>query len=243
MKPTAAGRELLFVAPVLERWLDTCPAGPLTLGPEAGPALSALLGGWCSMVIHVLAAKPLTLEEATKAVYVLPEEVVEARIDEMVDVGLLDVLDDGDAERFAVTEWLRMGIAPLGAAARLELRHPPGDTAPVAARDVEAAFHLTLPLLQLPAEMSGTCSLAVDLDRDVPGSPAGLTVRLEEGRVVSREAGLREVVDAWAAASAGDWLDTVIEPDVIHVRTGGDRDLPRRLLHELHRLLFPSPVG
>ncbi len=244
LKPTAAGRELLFVAAVLERWLRLCPEGPLGIGPEAGPALSALLGGWCSTVVHALAPGPLTLTETTKAVYVLAEETVEARIEEMIGVGLVDAQEDGRGEeRFAVTEWLRMAIAPLGAAARLELRHPNGDTAPIAARDVEAALHLTLPLLHLPPEVSGTCSLAVDLDREVPGSPAGLTIRVAEGRLASCESGLEEVVDAWAAASAGEWLDTVIEPDVVHVRTGGNRDLARRLLHELHQLLFPSAAA
>jgi hypothetical protein len=244
LKPTPAGRELLVVAPVLERWLGRCPEGPLALEPDAGPVLSALLGGWCSMVVHALAAGPLAIEETVEALVVLSRETVEERIGDLVEAGLLDVLPGGGGvERFAVTEWLRMAIAPLAVAARLELRHPPGDTAPISARDVEAAFHLTLPLLELPGEMSGTCSLAVDLDKDVPGSPAGVTVRVERGEVVSCETGLEEVVDAWAAASAGDWLDTVIEPKVVHVRTGGNRNLARRLLHELHELLFGVAVG
>lgn len=239
LKPTPAGRELLFVSRVLERWLEEGPDGPLELGPEAGPALSALLGGWCSMTIHALAARPLTVAETVESLVVLDETTVEERIDEMIGAGLLDVIaGEGDEERFAATDWLRQAIAPLAVAARLELRHPPGDTAPIAARDVEAAFHLTLPLLELPAETSGTCSLAVDLEKDVPGSPAGVTVRIEEGRIASCESGLEEVVDAWGAASAGDWLDTVIEPGVVHVRSGGNRSLARRLLHEMHEALF-----
>lgn len=243
LKPTPAGRELLFVGPVLDRWLARCPAGPLTMGPEAGPALMALLSGWCSMVIHALAPRPLTLDETVGRVMVLTPEVVEERIVEMVDAGLVDVQADGGEERFAVTEWLRLGMAPLAAAARMELRYPPGDTAPIAALDVEATFHLTLPLLRLPQEMSGTCSMAVDLDKGMPATPAGVTIQVEEGRVSSCEEELLEEVDAWAAASAGDWLDTVIEPNVIHVRTGGNRNLARRLLHELHEELFGTVVG
>lgn len=244
LRPTPAGRELLFVGPVLDRWLAGCPAGPLTMGPEAGPALMALLSGWSSMVIHALAARPLTLEETIGEVMVLTPEVVEERLGAMVEADLVEIQGDGSGvERFAVTEWLRLGIAPLAAAARLELRHPPGDTAPIAARDVTTAFHLTLPLLRLPEEMSGTCSMAVDLDKGMPGTPAGVTIRIEDGRVVSCEEELLEEVDAWAAASAGDWLDTVIEPDVVHVRTGGDRTLARHLLHELHKELFGSTVG
>lgn len=244
LRASPAGHELLFVAFVLERWLNSCPDGSLTLGPEAGPPLSALLSGWSSTVMHALAARPLTVAETTDAVGTLSYDIVEDRIEEMESAGQLEVLvDESGEERFAVTDWLRMGIAPLAAAARMEHRFPPGDTAPIAALDVEAAFLLTLPLLELPEELSGSCSLAVDLDEDVSPSPAGVTARVEEGQVVSCEARLDEETDSWAAASAGDWLDTVIEPEAKLVRSGGERRLPRRMLYELHQTLFGVQVG
>jgi hypothetical protein len=62
-------------------------------------------------------------------------------------------------------------------------------------------------------------------------------VRVEEG-LVSCESGLEPEVDAWAAAAAPDWLDTVIQPGVVHVRSGGDRELVRALLDGLHEALF-----
>jgi hypothetical protein len=244
LKPSPAGEELLVVAPVLERWLNECPQGRVTLGPDAGPALSALFGGWCSTAMHALAAEPLTVAEAVEAIGTLGEDVVEERLDAMAEVGQLEVLrgEDGE-ERFAATEWLRMAIAPLAIAARMEHRHPPGDTAPIAALDVEAAFLLILPLLELPLDLSGTCSLAVELDEDVVPNPAGVTVRVEAGRVASVEAGLDEDADCWASASAPDWLDTLIEPHVKRVSSGGERDLPRRLVYELHETLFGIQVG
>lgn len=239
LRPSPAGEELLVVAPVLERWLNDCPQGRVTLGPDAGPALSALFGGWCSTAMHVLAASPLTVAEAIEAIGTLNDVVVEERLDDMVEVGQLEILrgEDGE-ERFAVTDWLREAIAPLAIAARMEHRHPAGDTAPIAALDVEAAFLLTLPLLDLPAELSGTCSLAVELDEDVVPNPAGVTARVEGGRIVSCEAGLDQDADSWASAPAPDWLDTLIEPNVKRVRSGGERDLPRRLVYELHETLF-----
>jgi hypothetical protein len=246
LRPSAAGLDLMFVGSVLERWLRDCPDGPLELGPEAGPALSALLCGWSSTVLHALAAKPLTIAEVTEAVGILDYDVVEDRIEAMESAGQLEALDaedDEDEERFEVTDWLRMAIAPLAAAARQELRHPLEDTAPIAAQDIQAAFLLTLPLLELPEEMSGTCSLAVELEQGVPGSPAGVTVRVEQGRVVSCDVGFDQGVEAWTAASVGDWLDTVIESDIKRVRSGGDRRLARRLLYELHETLFGIPVG
>jgi hypothetical protein len=242
LQPTPAGREVPFVGVVLQRWLDKCPSGPVELGPEAGPALAPLLTGWCSMVTHALAARPLTAVETCDAIQVLDLDTVEARIDLMEEAGQVEAIPGPHGEpRYAVTDWLRMGIAPLAVAARMELRHPPGDTAPVAALDVEASFLLTLPLLGLPADICGSCSMAVELDEGVNGSPAGVTARIENGRVVSCERRLDEDADAWAVGSAADWLDTLIEPDAKRVRSGGDRQLARRLLYELHETLFGTP--
>jgi hypothetical protein len=244
LQPTPAGREVPFVGAVLQHWLDLRPYGPVELGPEAAPSLSALLIGWTSTALHALAAQPLTAAEVCEAIQVLDLETVEARIDSMEEAGMLEVLESEDGEeRFAATEWLRMGIAPLAAAARLELRHPPGDTAPIAALDVEAAFLLTLPLLELPPELSGSCSLAVELEESVSGSPTGVTVRVEKGEVVSCEVGLDEETDARASASAADWLDTVIEPDAKLVEIEGESRVARTLLHELHQTLFGETIG
>ena len=239
LRASPAGEELLFVGFVLERWLKACPEGPLTLGPEAGPALSALLCGWSSTAMHALAARPLTIAEATEAIGTLSYDVVEDRVEEMESAGLLEAyVDEDDEERFAVTDWLRRAIAPLAAAARLEHRFPPGDTAPIAALDVEAAFLLTLPLLELPADLAGSCSLAVDLDEGVSPSPTGVTAHSAKGRVVSCDARLEKSVDAWASAAAPAWLDTVIESDAKQVRYGGERRLAGALLQTLHRTLF-----
>jgi hypothetical protein len=241
LQPTPAGREVPFVGVVLQHWLDRCPEGPVELGPEAGPVLAPLLTGWCSMVTHVLAAEPLTLVETHDAIQVLDLDTVEARIELMEEAGQVEALPGPEGEpRYAVTEWLRMGIAPLAAAARMELRHPPGDTAAVAALDVEASFLLTLPLLELPGDLSGSCSMAVELDEGVNGSPAGVTAQVENGRVVSCKRCLEEDADAWAAGSAADWLDTLIEPDAERVRSGGEHSLADTLLHELHETLFPN---
>jgi hypothetical protein len=244
LQPTPAGREVPFVGVVLQRWLDSCPEGPVELGPDAGPVLAPLLTGWCSMVTHALAAEPLTAAETQEAIQVLDLDTVEARIELMEEAGQVEALPSPDGEpRYAVTEWLRLGIAPLAAAARMELRHPPGDTAAVAALDVEASFLLTLPLLELPVELSGSCSMAVELDEGVSGSPAGVTVRIENGLVVSCEQHLDEDADAWVTGSAGDWLDTLIEPDIERVRSGGERHLAGTLLQELHETLFGDQMG
>lgn len=243
LQPTPAGREVPFVSDVLQRWLARHPDGPIDLGPDAGLALWPLLSGWVSTVTHAFAAGSGTVSEVCEAIQVLDLDTVKARVELMEEAGQLkvDAAENGE-ERFAVTDWLRLGIAPLAAAARLELRHPPGDTAPIAALDVEAAFLLTLPLLELPPEFSGSCSLAVDLDEGVAGSPAGVTARIDDGRLVSCEIGLDEEADAWASAPAAAWLDTVIEADIRLVRCSGDLSLVGTLLYALHQMLFGAAV-
>src|SRR6476659_371606 len=108
---------------------------------------------------------------------------------------------------------------------------------------VEAAFMLTMPLLELPRELSGSCRFGVNLADDGSAELTGVTVRVERGRVVSCTAGLDDEADAWGTATASDWLDTVIEPDAKRVRTGGDRWLASALLSALHSKLFGIPVA
>jgi hypothetical protein len=244
LRPSQAGKDLLFVGSVLERWLRDCPEGPIELGPQAGPALSALLGGWSSTVIHALAGEPSTVAQITEAIGILDYDVVDERIREMLGAGLVGTLgEDTEGARFGATDWLRTAIAPLAAGARQELCHPLEDTAPIAALDVQAAFLLTLPLIELPEDLAGACSLVVDLEEGVRGSPTGVTVEVDEGRVVSCDVRLEEWVDAWATASAGDWLEAVIEGDVAGIRGGGDRHVSGALLEALHETLFGLPVG
>jgi hypothetical protein len=244
LQPTAAGHEVPFVSGVLQEWLNRGPGGPTELGPDAGPALWALLSGWSSTAVHAFAAEPRTAAEASDAIQVLDREIVEAHIAAMVETGLLVALQgpEGTEQRFAVTDWLRAAIAPLAVAARMELRHPPGDTAPIAALDVETAFELTLPLLELPPDLHGSCSLAVELDEGVMDSPSGVTAKVDRGRVLTCEPGLDEEADAWAGATAPDWLEMVIEGDAGRASTGGDARIAETLLRELHRTLFGPAV-
>jgi hypothetical protein len=244
LQPTPAGREVPFVGLVLQQWLDRNPAGPIELGPDAGPVLWALLGGWSSTVVHAFAGEAHTAAEACEAIQVLDLGTVESQIAAMADTGLLEALprDAAGEERFAATDWLRLAVAPLATAARMELRYPPGDTAPIAALDVQAAFQLTLPMLELSSDLAGSCSLAVELDEGVLNSPAGVTARVDRGRVISCETNLEEDAGSWASASAPEWLEMVIEADLSLARAGGEETLPRQLIAELHKALFRPPV-
>jgi hypothetical protein len=245
-QPTAAGREVPFVGEVLKGWLHRCPSGPLELGLEAGPVLWPLLSAWSATVLHAFATGPRTIGEASEEIHALDFDQVETRVELLEEAGLLEPLPAaaaGEEERFAPTDWLRLAVAPLAAAARMELRHPPGDTAPIAVGDVETAFQMTAPLLRLPAKLSGTCSMTVELDQEVGEERAGVVFEVRDGRVVSCRAGIEEGVDASGTGSTADWLEAVIEGKAECLDSGGDLELAGALLTELHRTLFGSPVS
>jgi hypothetical protein len=237
LQPTPAGREMLFVVSVLQHWLNIGPAGPVEIGEEAGPLVWGLLSGWSSTLTHALAAGALSAEEATGKIGTLDPPVVRLVIETMLDVGLIEAVPDDGQTRYEVGDWLRAGIAPLAAAARMELRHPLGDTAPIAVADVEAGLRLVLALLRLPVHVSGSCAMAVELDDEVAEGPVGVTARVAQGRVVSVSAGLDEDADARAVAPIAIWLDAVIE-GAQGVELSGKRQLAKLLVGGLNRALF-----
>jgi len=250
-KITARGRGGLFVAFVVERWLQGAPGGPIEFGgDEAEEVVDALAEGWSSSVVHVLARGPGTFEELRGAIDGLGRRALTATLSAMSHAGLVEVrAGDGGVDVYAPTEWLRAGIAALIAAARIERRDPDNPTSPIDALDVEAFFRLVLPLLELPEDLRGSCRLGVRLEEDrgrpVPDAApdlVGVTARIDAGRVVACEPGLDLRAEAWAAGSASDWLDTVIEPDAKRVRTGGDKRLAALLLNRLHETLFGVPT-
>jgi DNA-binding HxlR family transcriptional regulator len=242
---TPGGREALFVGFVAERWLQSAPQGPLPFdSQEAEKAVSALAKGWSATVMHMLAREPLTFRQLHQMAAGLSRRALKRHLAAMQSAGQVEALPNGSNEAvYALTDWLRAGIAPLIASARLERRDPKENMAPIDALDVEAGFRCSLSLIELPKELSGSCRLGINLEEDESSSLTGVTVHIEDGRIVCCDTGLNEKADAWAAAPAGDWLDTVIEPDAKRVRTGGDRWLARAILDGLHRDLFGIPVA
>jgi len=239
MTATPAGMEALFVATALQGWLRNSPGGPLRVGAEgAGLAIASLVFSWGVGVVHALAGRPLALPELNAALPAVPYRTIEEHIDGMELAGLVDTVTDAEGRtRYAATEWLREGIAPLAASARLESHHPPELAAPPEGIDAEAAFQLALPLLELPAEVSGACRLTAEFGA---GELAGVTARIERGRVTSCSTDLDGEVDAWATAAPVDWLDTLVEPTVARVELGGDEHLAASVLAGLHERLFMS---
>lgn len=238
-----AGRELLFVASVLERWLGEAPEEPLALGSDAGKAaVKALIDGWSSTMLRALAAGPLSLTQLDDLIGGLNYPSLERRLGAMRLPGLVEpVSGGGRGTPYVVTSWLRRGIGPIAAATRWERRNLPTETAPIGRIDAEAGLMLMMPLLQLPADVAGSCRLVVELGAGDKANPATVTATVADGRVTSCIARSEEA-GAWAIGSPNAWLRAAIEADPDHLEIGGNGRLARSLLDAFYSALYgPRP--
>jgi len=238
------GGELLFVAGVLERWLSAAPEGPLELGSEGAKAATrTLVEGWSTTILRALAASPLSITELDRVINPLNYPALEYRLDAMHLAGLVEPHPaDGRSTPWGITDWLRRGVGPIIAATRWERRHGGVDTDPIVRLDIEAALLLAIPLLRLPAELSGSCRLGVDLTSAGEHRLVGAMVGVEKGRITSCTVRLQGHPDAWTTGSVDAWLHAVLEADVDQIEMGGDQRLARAILDSLHQALLRPEV-
>jgi hypothetical protein len=117
----------------------------------------------------------------------------------------------------------------------------PRSTPPIGRIDVEALFLLTVPLLSLSEDISGSCRMAVELPGSNGPRLAGVVVGIEKGRIASCTSRLQGTPDAWALGSTTAWLEAMVRADTDSIEPGGDCRLARTLLESLHRVLFGVP--
>ena len=213
---TSTGSSLLRVGDILQEWLQVAPDGPIQLGsPAAKSAIKALVEGWSSNIVRALAAKPLSLTELNRLIPKISYPTLERRLGGMRLVGLVKPHPGmGRGTPYTSTPWLRRAVVPLASAAGWERRHIPGAVAPIGRLDVEAAFLLPIPMMELPSTASGRCRLAVEVQGGSTPLFAGVLLDLQGGRVVSCTSRLEGEVEAWAAGKPSAWLR----------RMEGDRD-------------------
>jgi DNA-binding HxlR family transcriptional regulator len=242
---TECGEELLTVAEVLSAWLAASPDGPTELGGSgARSAIKALVGGWTASILRAVAVRPLSLTELDSVISSISYPTLERRLGAMRLVGLLErASSDGRSKPYATTEWLRRAVAPIVAAARWERRNFPEETSPITDRDAEAALLLTLPLLRLSEEHSGSCRLGVQIGGGGASALAGAIATVTAGAVKATGTHLNEHVDAWALGSTGNWFSAVIERDAASLEIGGDCALAVNIVEGLHGVLFGSVVA
>ena len=121
---------------------------------------------------------------------------------------------------FAAADWLRLAVAPLAAAVRWQQRWQP-QSPPVAAPDLETALLLILP---------GLRRLTAD-----PGSTE-IAVRALDEDVVSCVLTIESRPTAWAQASAGAWISTILGRDS-GLELGGDTRLAAGMVEEIRKEL------
>lgn len=234
---TRAGQELLRVGDTVETWLQAAPSGPRPLGSTgAKSAIKALVEGWASHVIRILAARPLSLTELNSLIPRISYPSLERRLAALRECNLVEAHKGaGRLRPYTVTDWLRQAVMPIAAAIAWERNYAPDKTARLGRLDVEAAFLLAIPSLELSKDVSGRCRLAVEVHDGTSPVFAGVLVSIEEGEVTSCVASLEGEAEAWASGKPLAWFRELnIAPDG-ELELGGDSALARTVLEALRR--------
>ena len=239
---TESGRDVLVVIASLDAWLARMPDGPLLFDDVAGgAAVKSLSDSWSSMVLHGVAAGPISLSGLANQLRAVPYPSVERRLAAMRRTGQIEAKPDGtNAIPYVLTEWMRRGVAPLAASVHWEQLHLAGAAQSMSRVDVDAAFLLALPLLEVESTMAGSCRMDVKMDDDQKG-PAGATVVVAKGKVVSCAVEPQDFDDSWATGTQPAWASTMTSSSTRRLRLGGDQPLAKALLADLRLVLFAPP--
>jgi len=232
---TESGNALLKIGEILEEWLHQSPEGPISLGSTASKsATKALVDGWSSNIIRAIAAKPLSLTDLNRLIPRVSYPSLERRLGALRLANLVEPHPgEGRGTPYRATPWLRRAIIPVVAGAWWERRHlvePPL----VGRLDVEAAFLLAIPSVDLPDGTNGKCRLAVEIQGGSAPVFAGVLISVEDGKVISCSSRLEGEADGWASGGAASWMRRMggVDGDL---EIGGDAELTRELIEAIRR--------
>jgi DNA-binding HxlR family transcriptional regulator len=234
---TQEGRDLLDVAGTLGTWLSSSPRGPIELGtPTAKNAIRALVDGWSSNIVRAVSAQSIPLTELSRLIPKVSYPTLERRLTALRLVGLVEAhKEDGRSTPYQSTDWLRRAVAVLTSASEWERDHMADTTPPIGRLDVEAAFLLAVPLMELPADLSGKVRLAVEIQRGASPVFAGVLVCVEDGRVTSCTPGPDGEAEAWVSGAPRSWLRRINRGEADHIEIGGDTQAAQAILRALER--------
>lgn len=242
---TPLGRGLLDVSGRLEAWLKSSPDGPIPLESAAAKgAIKALVDGWESKMMRALAARPLSLTQLDRLISEFSYPALERRLASMRLAGLVEgQRGQGGGTPYAVTDWARLGVAPLAAASHCERMHMGDHSAPVTQIDIEAGFLLATPLVGLSRDLAGSCQLEVEASPGIVPRPAGVQVTVERGRVVSCVSRLQDSPGAYASGTARRWFNAVKDGKVGELSFGGSGQLAEAVVGGLHSAFVKAGVA
>lgn len=225
---TQAGKGLLGLADVIEDWLADGPlGGPPLPDVAARGAVKSLIGGWDATIVMALARDPQTLAELKEQIPAVSYPALKRRLTSLRSVGLVTGAPDAKDRRrqsHSAAPWLRSAIGPLSVASHWEGLNIPAISERMTCEDIEAAFLLVLPLVELRRDAYGECVLAAPSPpkSDGPRSPvAAVSIVVEKGRVVSCIPGMPERATNWALGTPTAWLETTIDGSVARLRIRG----------------------
>ncbi len=238
---TAAGRGLVAVEQAATAWLLSHPQRPLDeSSPIAWRAFSALADAWQSAILEWIVRRAPSEDEIAKGIAGLSPRTIKKHLRRLQGAGLIERRKGREGSvRCRLTDWGRRGIGVLAAAAAWEQAFVE-DRVAIATADAVAALLGTLPLVQLPADVSGLCTLTAGVDPGDDSRPrAGMVwAKFRHGRVVGCGEGApgREP-DAWISGTFSAWLAAVIDgKDALGL--GGDREFAATVVSQLHLRLF-----
>lgn len=232
---TDSGKALLGIGEIHAQWLSEAPSGPIALGSTASKsATKALVEGWSTNIIRALAAKPLSLTDLNRLIPRISYPSLERRLGALRLADLVEAHQgDGRGTPYRATSWLRKAIVPLAAGAWWERRHL-ADPPMIGRHDVEAAFLLAIPLVELPSGLSGRCRLAVEIQGGSSPVFAGVLMNIEDGKVATCSSRLEGEADAWASGSAGTWMRRMSGQEG-DLEIGGDSELVREVVDSIRK--------
>jgi DNA-binding HxlR family transcriptional regulator len=232
---TPAGRALLTVTEQLQAWLNSAPRGPIELGTLAARnAIRALADGWSAALVRALAGKTLSLTELDRLIPKLSYPALERRLTAMRMVGLIEAnKQNGRSTPYRVTPWLQRAVLAITAASEWEREWIPDLAPPIGRLDIEAAFLLAIPMLELPTDLTGKVRLAVEVQRGASPVFAGVLLAVEGGEVISCTPGVGGDAEGWISGAPRSWLRRINLGEEDHLEVGGDGGAARAVLGAL----------
>jgi len=242
---TPAGEGLLKVAGLLQEWLLAAPDGPVLLGSTAAKSsIKALVGGWSSNIVRAVAARALSLTELNVLIPKISYPTLERKLSTMRTARLVEPQPgEGRGTPCGPTRWLRQTVIPLTSAAAWERKFAAESTAPIGRLDVEAAFLLSAPLVELDPGQSGRCRLSVEVRSGSSPTLAGAIVGVEGGRIASCTSRLDGDAQASASGSALAWMRQMNGGPAGQLEMTGDLSLAMAVtgaLRQLPGVLVPN---
>lgn len=236
---TPMGEQLLLVADAMDTWLRRSPKAKVSLeSSRAKGIVKAFVDGWGSAMVRNLATRPMSLTELDREIPELSYPALERRLSSMRMAGLVEAKPGvGPGTPYGLTAWARRGVRPLAAAVHCERVHMGRQAAPVTDADIEGAFLLATPLVDLKdRSTNGSCQLEVE---EAPGQHGqlGVRVEVERGKVVSCESGIDGDRFSFAVGTTTKWFTAIKEGALDELRFGGGKQFAESFVRAMHTTL------